>query len=563
MENLVQDETSLSTKINRDGRRLKSPGKNQTVKDIIIAIPAKQNPKPEQSDSARNEQPKVTGDPSDNMSDWPEPIPIESNTGDSMPFPIDGFPQKMKDAINEVHELDKAPLSMIAGSALLAVSTVAQALYDIFRDSSLSSPLSLFWLEIAESGERKTTVNKRFLKGVRDFEKSIRLDFEKERDEFFKSFQIWELEHKAAKDELDKALRGKGGSISRGASEKKLRDIIAKEPKAPTSPILIYMDTTIEGLRNGLSINYPFATLNASEGGVFLGGYSMQPDRVQATLGVLNALWDGSEYRAKRKGENEEVAEGCRLTSNLMIQPEVFRSLVSDPTKSISRNIGFLARCFISHPLSTIGERLYSEPDGMPGLGSFNERLVELLGKVDFQKDDSKKEVKPKRLNLKKLKLSFEAKAEWIEFYNNIEGKMCLGGELSDFRDIASKIAEQAVRVAGCFHVFDEKSLGDEVSLDCLKSACDLVTWYLDATINALTSAQADKAVIDAQYLFDWLKRQPVQPVKQNEILQHIPKRALRKKGYRDQLLKILVDRHWVKTFEKDKIHFILLNPKK
>ena len=52
------------------------------------------------------------------------------------------------------------------------------------------------------------------------------------------------------------------------------------------------------------------------------------------------------------------------------------------------------------------------------------------------------------------LKFSPEAKTLWIEFYNTIESMLVSGNELYDVRDVASKSADNAARLAALFHVF-------------------------------------------------------------------------------------------------------------
>ena len=52
-----------------------------------------------------------------------------------------------------------------------------------------------------------------------------------------------------------------------------------------------------------------------------------------------------------------------------------------------------------------------------------------------------------------------EAKAGWIDFYNVIEADLGEGGELRDVRDIASKTADNASRLAALFQYFEDGSL--------------------------------------------------------------------------------------------------------
>ncbi|RKT46813.1 DUF3987 domain-containing protein [Thiocapsa rosea] len=89
---------------------------------------------------------------------WPEPQPITVKV-DSEPYPLDALPATVLAAVNEVHGFVKAPLPMVASSSLSALSLAMQAHYDVRRAEKLSGPVSLYQMTIADSGERKTTVD--------------------------------------------------------------------------------------------------------------------------------------------------------------------------------------------------------------------------------------------------------------------------------------------------------------------------------------------------------------------------------------------------------------------
>jgi len=58
---------------------------------------------------------------------------------------------------------------MAASSALAVLSLAAQASFDVERTSGLDGPVSLYLVTIANSGERKTTNDKKFLKPIHEF----------------------------------------------------------------------------------------------------------------------------------------------------------------------------------------------------------------------------------------------------------------------------------------------------------------------------------------------------------------------------------------------------------
>ncbi len=76
------------------------------------------------------------------------------------------------------------------------------------------------------------------------------------------------------------------------------------------------------------------------------------------------------------------------------------------------------------------------------------------------------------------LGLAPDAKAAWIELHDAIEGELASGGELHDVRDVASKIADNAARLAALFQLF-EHGVGGAVGLDAFESASCIVAWHL------------------------------------------------------------------------------------
>ncbi|MFM9883758.1 MAG: toprim domain-containing protein, partial [Burkholderiales bacterium] len=84
---------------------------------------------------------------------WPEPQPLAAKI-EPQPYPIDALPDTIRAAVEEVGGFVKAPLPLVASSALAALSLAAQAHIDIKRADRLQGPTGLYLLTIADSGER-------------------------------------------------------------------------------------------------------------------------------------------------------------------------------------------------------------------------------------------------------------------------------------------------------------------------------------------------------------------------------------------------------------------------
>ncbi|NJD06939.1 MAG: DUF3987 domain-containing protein [Methylococcaceae bacterium] len=71
-----------------------------------------------------------------------------------------------------------------------------------------------------------------------------------------------------------------------------------------------------------------------------------------------------------------------------------------------------------------------------------------------------------------------DAKKAWVDYYDEIEREMRDGGELHDVRDVASKSADNAARLAALFHIFREGPIG-VIGTDDVESATRISAWNL------------------------------------------------------------------------------------
>jgi len=53
------------------------------------------------------------------------------------------------------------------------------------------------------------------------------------------------------------------------------------------------------------------------------------------------------------------------------------------------------------------------------------------------------------------LELAPDARAAWVALHDFVEAELRDGGDLADVKDVASKAADNAARLAALFHVFE------------------------------------------------------------------------------------------------------------
>lgn len=441
--------------------------------------------------------------------DWPELQPLIAKI-DAEPYPIDALPPAVRLAVQEVAGFVKAPVPMIAVSALAALSLAIQAHHDAERAEKLTGPCSLFLLAIAESGERKSTCDGFFTRSIRDYEAAQQEAAKPLLTAFKTDHEIWESQRAGLKEKIK--ANAKAGKPSDG-EERELRNLDKSEPKPPRVPRLIYGDATPEALTYALAKQWPSGGVVSSEAGSVLGSHGMGKDSVMRNLAALNQLWDGATLPVERRSSESFTVRGARLTMALQVQEATLRAFF-DSTKGLARGTGFLARFLVAWPESTQGMRPFTEaPVNWPALATFNDRQTAILNRPVPIDDDG-------ALSPAMLKLSPDAKAAWVLFHDQIEVMLSTGGELFDVRDVASKIADNAARLAALFHVFTG-SIGP-IGIDAMESGACIAAWHLNEARRFLGElampAELAHPLRLESWLLDYCRRERTDSVPTREV---------------------------------------------
>lgn len=428
------------------------------------------------------------------QSKLPKPRPLnEEERAD--PYPVAALPPLIRDAIIEVASYVQAPDAMIAASALAAVSTAVQTGFSVSRNSALIGPATLYLLTVADSGERKSTVDKLFTAPIRDWEAQQRKDFRERRARFEAALEDW----KRQGDDLNRNIESGFLADQLGTDlDPRVIHQLA-EPKEPKRVRILRGDDTPEALASALEA-YPIASIISAEAGTIFGSHGMNPEAVTRNLAQANVMWDGGVIQRGRIGTGELQVEGMRVTMGLQVQPKVLDAFVQK-TGGLAKGIGYFARFLFSRPESTQGTRYYVEPPELqPALAAFWNRMTTLLA-VEAEFDDYD------RLAPKVLGFDADAQRAWIAFHDEVEEKQGADFEYFGIRDVASKAADNAARLACCLHVF----AGDPdlpIGRWSVESANSLMRWYLDEAVRFSGTANAAPEIADAQALEEWLVRE-------------------------------------------------------
>ena len=284
-------------------------------------------------------------------------------------FPIRAL-GPLRDPVEALQMRTQAPMAICAQSVLGAATLAVQAHRNVELPAAGVKPLTGLFASVAESGERKTTVDRIALAAVYRMEESWRETRQAEIASYINDRDAW----KAAREGAVKKNRGDRAAI------KAALDALGPEPKEPPAAMLLVSDPTPEALVLHLKASRPWAGLFTAEGGILLGGSAFNDETRMRTGALLNVLWDGEPIRRSRVGTGTTFLPGRRCSAHIMMQRIVADRLFGN---TMLDGIGLLARFLTVAPDSTAGTRLFREPppECRVVLDEYNARLTEILSR--------------------------------------------------------------------------------------------------------------------------------------------------------------------------------------
>lgn len=418
------------------------------------------------------------------------PLPLRRTTLPPNSYPIDALGDELAPFARKLEEASQAPGALCAQAALAVASLAAQGLRDVENDGRVS-PLSECFVAIAESGERKTLIDRIATKPARMYEEELQRDYDtqmaflKDQLAAYESARNRILKGKASIEEMNFELSALG-----------------PEPERPLSPVMLVEDPTYEGIVKLLEVGQPAIGLFSDEGGKLIGGVGLKEENRLKTATALSQFWDGSPITRTRAGDQQMLAvkmRGRRLAMSLMIQPVVARLLLST---DLYWSQGLLSRCLFTWPESKIGERLYREIDlgNDTVITQYNNRILDVFRAAKPLRGDKRNELEPPHITL-----GGKAKTLWIAFHNEIEREIRSEGKYAQVRGLGAKIPEHALRLAGILSVIS--SIGAmEISSFHIECGIELARYYLNESLRIHHESADDPDILDAEKLLAWLK---------------------------------------------------------
>jgi len=459
----------------------------------------------------------------------PEPRPLQRRLSPSQPFPMAALGSVLAPAAKRIASVIQAPPALCATSVLAAATLAVQGYADVVIDGRVS-PTCNFFITIGVSGERKSAIDRQALSPHRKYQKTLS-------DRFVQEEKVHRNDFDAYKKAREEALKKAKGFAAKRHALEELGDF----PVPPLRPQILVEEPTYEGLVKLLAVGQPSLGLFSDEGGRFIGGHGMNDDNLVKTAAGLSGLWDGTPISRVRSGDGDSLLYGRRLTTHLMVQPEIAQMLLSN---QILLSQGLLSRCLCTWPESTIGARSYVEEDlsSAEEILSYEKRLTEILAGHLPIADRQRNALTPRQ-----LPLSAEAKRLYIRFHDAVEKE--LAGTFQCIRGFANKAAEHAVRLAAVLQLVENLQC-ESIDVNHMANGIDITKHYLSESLRIFDAGQEDPQLTLAEKLLVWLRERGGPLIAITEIYQRGPN-AVRSAKTARNLMRILEEHGWVLPIEK------------
>lgn len=140
-------------------------------------------------------------------------------------------------------------------------------------------------------------------------------------------------------------------------------------------------------------------------------------------------------------------------------------------------------------------------------------------------------------IEARQIELTAEAKKLYKDFHNSVQRRIT-SGELSTAKSAANKAHDQAARLAATLTLFEDYE-ANEIGATAMAAGIELMEHFLSEAVRLMGVAPIDKAMVDAEDLLKWLRKDGRREVETREIYRTGPSR-LRSAKVAQPLLAVL-----------------------
>lgn len=366
---------------------------------------------------------------------WKAPLPF--NEVNLPPFPVKSLPWPLGEWVTAVSQNTETPTDMAAVCALAVLSCTVQGKFVVSPKNHYSEPLNLYFLIVANSGERKSAIVRLMTQPIYQYER-------KENERRRTLMENEQVKLNSLKKQVETLERdGKNEKAS------KIRVQYRSIEQNQTKPLrLIADDTTPEAMTSLLANNDGMLSIITTEGGIF----DTLAGRYSNTISIDTVLkaYSGDPIRVDRKGREGEVINNPTLTMLLSAQDNVLAEIMKNEA---FKSRGLTARILYCRPKSKMGTRHFVTPDIPPDLEIAYQQLVGKLLEIPY----------PTNGILPIINLSPSAQNEVIRFHDWLEPKLV--DELEYMESWGAKLLGNMLRIAGMLHCAKNSNAPSETAL--------------------------------------------------------------------------------------------------
>ncbi|MBL9086547.1 MAG: DUF3987 domain-containing protein [Planctomycetia bacterium] len=424
----------------------------------------------------------------------PEPFPLAA-----LPEPLTGFVSAGARALRCAPEAIALPLIAGIGAAVGNARRIE-------LKPGWSEP-ALFWCcLVMPSGKTKSPAQELALRPLTEHQDRAFRAFREARRAYARDFAVYQKEKRAWEKSKDD-----------GAGPP------PEPPERPTCERIEVSNTTLEGIVPILEENPKGLVVVSDE----LAGWAKSFDQYRQGRGSDREQWL-SAHRAGRvvvdRKTNRELLVVARAFIGVCggIQPGILRRLLTPELFSS----GLVARLLLAYPDAP--RKRWSE-DTVPAalrrrLGKVFDRLLGLklesaaVGELDLPADRGSRSTDPQPVL---LRLTDDAKAQWVDFYNEFAGEQDALAPEDDLGAAFSKLEAYAARFALAFTLVrwadGETDEPTQIDSESMQSGIELARWFAREAARIYVVLREQTQDADMRRLVGWIDAQE-RPVTQRDV---------------------------------------------
>ena len=413
-----------------------------------------------------------------NLDGWTDsPAPIEA-VPEPPEFPLSTIPEPHRSFLESITVSAEVPSALPGMVWLAAAGSCVAGQWCVEVKPGLIEGLNLYACVGLPSGSRKSSVFRRILQPIRDYEAEMRIRME---PDIARAKSELEIKRRSLNAEQGLAAEGDTEASDRAA---RLQYEVDQLGGQLSPPQLICDDATPEALVSAMARNGGRTFIASSECdlfGIFAGRYTKQGG---ANLSPYLKGHDGETIIVNRKTREERI-ENPVLSVCVSAQPGALKSLLSDP---VFLDRGLCSRFLYAVPKSTLGYRTNDTPPipervveeyevAIRSVLTERERLEATRNTGDVPSETPARIHEPTLIGLssdaRKILQAFREVSElWMR---ESDGRF---GQQSALSGFCSKLPHACARIAAILELMEDRS-ATRVGVGAMSNAVQIVEEFI------------------------------------------------------------------------------------